>query len=241
MTDVLSSQARPVQNAQKRQTQGQPRGAAFQTKATEVKRQRGRPKGSKNKQKSLLPTELASEILLKMRDVLPPDHYEYIRSVIKDGKAVSAQREAQIMLLLLGRNLIPVILEETVKNSDGDEEKYFRKDVTERLKVWNSVLNIVHQIEKTDDEGTPDKEKPILSVFERAGVDAGRLRILIGIESDSVGGSPNGTGRPEVTVRTVSDQLPERSLNLPDSEQEPTVRVLDPDSDRDDTFSSDEA
>jgi hypothetical protein len=243
MEEQLSSFARPIQNAANRETEGrQPDSASFQEKATETKRQRGRPKGSRNKSKALIPTELASQLLLEMKDVLPPDHYEYIRKVIREGAAVSVQREVQIMLLLLGRNLLPAILEETRRKDDetGEEDPYFRKDVTERLKVWNSLASILHQLEKNEPE-SDTREKPIAEIFARSGVDRQRIEVLVSHERSDMGRDPNGVRGAEAEAGTVSDQLPERPLDIQDSEQGATIRVLDDYRSRDDTRSVREA
>lgn len=216
-----------------RESEGRGRTAAIEQKATETKRARGRPKGSKNKPKSLLPKELASEILLKMKDTLPPDDFEYMTKVIKEGKAVAVKREVQIMFALLGRNLMPFLLQEW----SGDEEAYLRKDVTERLKVWNSLASILHNIEKNDEDQSNPRAQPILTVFERAGVDPSRLRILIGVESSGMGGNPDGNGRLQIDSGTLPDQLLERPLDIQDSEQVETVRVLAADFNRNDPLS----
>lgn len=234
LDDQQSPFARTRQEAQPRPTEGGSR-AGIEAKASETKRSRGRPKGAKNKTKALIPTELASQILIEMKNTLPPDHFEYMRKVIREGAAVSVEREVQIMLLLLGRNLVPTILEET---REGGE---FRKDVTERLKVWNSLAGILFQMEKNNDEGTSGKDKPILQVFQRSGLDPGRVNILLGIQSGDVGGNPLRVGGPEVEVRAIPNQLPERPLDVPNSEQEPTTWVLDDNGLRDDTRSMREA
>jgi hypothetical protein len=169
-----------------------------------------------------------------MKNILPPDHYEYMRKVIREGKSVSVKQEVQIMMLLLGRNLFPIILEETTKK-DGDEPAYLRKDVTERLKVWNSLANILHQLEKNDESESTAREKPVIEIFARSGIDGDRIKILAGYESSGVGGSPDGTGRAQVESGTISDQLPERPLDLQDSEQVEAIRFLDVDFDRGDS------
>ena len=219
-----------------RPSEGQGRTEAIEQKATETKRARGRPKGAKNKPKSLLPKELASEILLKMKDTLPPDDYDYMAKVIREGKAIAVKREVQIMFALLGRNLLPFLLQESNSKSE-DEPAYLRKDVTERLKVWNSLANILHNIEKNDEAESNPRAQPILTIFERAGVDPNRLRILIGVESSGMGGSPDGNGRREIESGTIPDQLPERPLDVPNSEQEPPIRVFAADFNRDDPLS----
>lgn len=203
---------------------------------------RGRPKGSRNKPKGIVPTELANTMLLAMKDILPPEHYEYMRGVIRDGNAISTKRELDTLILLLSRNLYPALVMESLGDStiedededffnDGPEEEserkpqsekklkmpVFRKDVTERLKVLQSLLAMKEKSERAEDEAR--HEKPILQIFGRSGVDAGRLRLLIGVESGTVVGDADSTGREPDEVRTVSDTIPERQELLPPSEQ----------------------
>jgi hypothetical protein len=201
-------------------------------------------------------------MLLQMKTMLPPEQYEYVRGVIKDGKAVSNKREAEMMVLLLSRNLIPVMLEEmrgevrekividpevaeelgidlTGETTDAKPKVTFRKDVTERLKVLLGFMNIVHQMEKRSDEGSDNRQKPIFEVYARRGIDGGRLRALIGFEAISVGGSADIDGRPALVSGTVSDQLPERQINVSDSEQGEAGGVLVVSVDRNDTRGDD--
>lgn len=159
---------------------------------SKVRKPRGRPKGSTNKPKSLVPKELASELLLIMKDQLPPEHFEYMKSVIKDGGAISTKQELDTMLLLLGRNLYPFLVAETqpqpVKDVDGNdvfndngEQAFFppefRKDVTERLKVWKSLLDTRAQIEKNE-KPEDDGESPVLKLWASRGMQ-GRIAILV--------------------------------------------------------------
>jgi hypothetical protein len=156
------------------------------------KRGRGRPVGSKTRAKSLVPAELAKEMLLQFKGVIPDEHYEYLRGVVQQGKAVSTERELDILILLLGRNLHPALIGET-KGEDEvqfDEETgevtgttkkvVFRKDVTERLKVLNSLLSLRHQVEKAKEQ-KDDGEQPLLKIVAtRDLLDGGRLGVLIG-------------------------------------------------------------
>lgn len=194
-----------------------------------AKRGRGRPPGSKNKSKSLVPTELADELLLKMKDVLPPEHYDYLKGVIKAGDAIATEKELDILILLLGRNLHPALIEETIAFDEVEEEgdtledqphggalkrtrsvTFFRKDVTERLKVLQGLLNLRHQMEKSKDEQKDGKQPLIQIVADRNLLDGGRLGILVGGVSGPVVGDTDGTGRPAVPARTVSSPLSER-------------------------------
>lgn len=187
-------------------------------KTAAVRRSRGRPKGSQNKPKSLVPKELAHELLLIMKDQLPPEHFEYMKSVIKDGRAISTKQELDTMLLLLGRNLYPFLVAESqpqpVLDEDGNQRTNakgeplffpveFRKDVTERLKVWKSLLDTRAQIEKSEkpeDAG----ESPVLKLWASRGMQ-GRLAILMqGVTPDD----PNSdTGRDAGDALRPSDLL----------------------------------
>jgi hypothetical protein len=181
------------------------------------KRSRGRPKGSKNRSKSLVPTELAEQLLIRFEGQIPPEHYEYLKKVVKGGEAVSTERELDILILLLGRNLHPALVEEM----DGQEELeldpetgevlgttkkvVFRRDVTERLKVLNSLLGLRHQVEKNK-EPEKDGEQPLLKIVaDRQLLAGGRLGILVGGVPGSMVGDADGTGRGAIPARTVSD------------------------------------
>lgn len=127
-----------------------------------------------------------------MKDQLPPEHFEYMRSVIKDGGAISTKQELDTMLLLLGRNLYPFLVEESKPlpqfdeygNQKVDEEgrplffpPQFRKDVTERLKVWKSLLDTRVNIEKNE-KPEDDGESPVLKLWAKRGME-GRIAILM--------------------------------------------------------------
>lgn len=180
------------------------------------KRSRGRPAGSRNKPKSLVPVELADELLLKMKDTLPPEHFDYLKGVIKRGDAIAAEKELDILIVLLGRNLHPALIEEThnVPSDPEDPESggvtVFRKDVTERLKVLNSLLSLRHQMEKSKDEAKDGKQPLLTIVADRNLLDGGRMGILLGGVPGAMAGNPDGVGRPAVPPRTVSSPLSER-------------------------------
>ena len=182
-----------------------------------AKRSRGRPVGAKGKSKSLVPTELANQMLLQFEGQIPAEHFAYLKSVVKGGGVVSTEKELDILILLLGRNLHPALItemvgEEVVEVSpDGEvstEKKIvFRKDVTERLKVLNSLLTLRHQIEKTKEQGG-DGEQPLLKIVaNRELLNGGRLGILIGSVPGAVAGNPNGIGQPAIPARTVSSPV----------------------------------
>lgn len=127
-----------------------------------------------------------------MKDQLPPEHFEYMKGVIKDGGAISTKQELDTMLLLLGRNLYPFLIAETQKKTKvnpetGEEEEiepFFRKDVTERLKVWKSLLDTRAQIEKNEkpqDEG----DSPVIKLWADRSMQ-GRVAILVNGASTDV-------------------------------------------------------
>lgn len=205
-------------------------------------RGRGRPKGSKNKPKGILPTELANTMLLQLKDMLPPDHFEYMRGVIRDGNAISTKRELDTLILLLSRNLYPALVMEMSTESQESQESednffddpdapestaekpekklkmpVFRKDVTERLKVLQSLLA---QKDKTERADSQPKDQQILSIIGRSGPDAERVRILIGVESGAVVGELNQAKQSEDGPRTVSVEVPSGQELLPSGEQD---------------------
>lgn len=153
----------------------------------ESRKRVGRPKGSTNKPKSLVPKELANELLLLMKDQLPPEHFAYMKGVINEGKAISTKQELDTMLLLLGRNLYPFLIEETKPKLDEDGNPVppeFRKDVTERLKVWKSLLDTragIEKNEKPEEEG----ETPVLKLWASRSME-GRVAVLVN------GAAPDG-------------------------------------------------
>lgn len=179
------------------------------------KRGRGRPAGSKNKSKSLVPTELANQMLLSFEGQIPPEHFEYLKRVVKGGDVVSTEKELDILIVLLGRNLHPALIGEmageeevTVDEETGEvttrNKVVFRRDVTERLKVLNSLLSLRHQVEKNKDDGK-DGEQPLLKIVaDRNLLEGGRLGILVGGVSGPMVGNTDGVGRSALPPRTVS-------------------------------------
>lgn len=178
------------------------------------KRGRGRPKGSTNKSKSLVPTELADQMLLQFEGVIPAEHFNYLKSVVKGGGVVSTERELDILILLLGRNLHPALVAEMGGEVETivDEETgqvstarkvVFRRDVTERLKVLQGLLSLRHQVEKNKDDGK-DGEQPLLKIVaDRSLLDGGRIGILVGRVSGDVAGDSDGIGRLSIPSGTV--------------------------------------
>ena len=214
---------------------------------------RGRPKGSKNKPKGILPAELAHTMLLQLKGMLPPEHFEYMRGVIMDGKAISTQRELDTLIVLLGRNLYPALVMESMGMGQEESEDdffndpdapestaeqvvnnkmkmpVFRKDVTERLKVLQSLLA---QKDKTERANSEPKDKQILTIIGRNGPDAERVRVLIGIESESVARVPDSSEQREDGSRTVSGEVLSGPKLLPVGEQDEADWVFDGDSSR---------
>lgn len=197
---MSEGEGRREQNAAPRATEKARPGAKNRgSGGVEQARGRGRPAGAKNKPKSLVPAELAETLLLSMKDQLPAEHFDYVRGVIKDGKAVSTKRELQTLILLLSRNLWAALIDEMrppeapdnlddaiemVKETGKTEPKQvFRRDVTERLKVLNSLLGLLHQIEVKEEE-KKDGPEPLLAIFAQRGLDRSRLAVLVGVQPD---------------------------------------------------------
>jgi hypothetical protein len=160
-------------------------------------------------------------MLIRFEGQIPPEHYEYLRKVVKGGEAVSTERELDILILLLGRNLHPALIEEMNGQTEIDldpdtgevlgtvNKVVFRKDVTERLKVLNSLLGLRHQVEKTKDDGK-DGEQPLLKIVaDRNLLEGGRLGILVGGVSGPMAGNLDNLGRSALPPRAVSSPLPE--------------------------------
>jgi len=167
------------------------------------KRRAGRPPGSKNKSKSLVPTELADKMLIAFEGQIPPEHFEYLKRVVKGGDVVSTEKELDILIVLLGRNLHPALIQEMVP-TDDDEPK-FRRDVTERLKVLNSLLSLRHQIDKNKDEAKDGKQPLLQIVADRELLAGGRLGVLVGGLSGGMAGNADGVGQPALPPRTLPD------------------------------------
>jgi hypothetical protein len=226
-----------------RETEGRNVGVMASVKRTEIKKNRGRPIGSKNKPKSLIPSELANEMLVKLKPILPPEHYEYMRAVVKEGKVIAVERELDIIILLIGRQLWPAILtemegfdqpaagepanEDEAALVDDAAKAYFRKDVSERIKIWKDLVEVKLRNERARDEAADNSKKPILEIFARRGLDRERLRIGIEHVSGDMGGSPDGTGREADEARDVPVALSERPIFLPGSGESSTDRPLD--------------
>ena len=191
---------------------------------------RGRPKGSRNKSKGLIPYRVGQKLLGHMQEQLSPDQYDYLKGVVQDGRPIDTKNEIDTLITLLTRNLYPALIHEMMPEEEGGLGGIYRKDVTDRLKVIQGLLNLRHQKDKQDD---PDSSKSdaILTITARRGFDLDRLGILIGKQPDHLDGSPDGTRGQTYEIGAVSDTVSERPLNLENSEQGETDRVLDSDSD----------
>lgn len=211
-------------------------------KMAETKRQRGRPKGAKNKPKGLMPASVAYEFLGVVKDLVPQEYYEEMKRAIKDGKSISTVTEAKITLKLMGPAIWRRLIDEAkqkkrVIDKDlvdeiqvEDEPMEFAKDVTERLKVYQSLLQFIDKLERADDEGASSKTQQHIEILARRGIDSDRLRILVGIESGDMGRIVDGTGREVIEARAVSDTILERQVSLSDSEQGTSVGDVSDDS-----------
>lgn len=183
-----------------------------------MKRQPGRPRGSKNKPKSLVPSELAEQILLRMEDMLPEEHFRYLKGVIKDGKAISTIRELDTLILLLSRNLYPALVHEMLPAEEGGLGGIYRKDVTERLKILQSLLGLRFQIEKKNDDNADEGEQPILKVFAARGIDTDRLSLLVGVKPAELPEAQRAEGSQPVLA--LPERMAARIQEGPDSSRE---------------------
>jgi hypothetical protein len=191
---------------------------------------RGRPKGSQNKSKALVPRNLGVKLLQSMERQLSPEQFDYIKGVVRDGKPIETKNELDTMIALLTRNLYPALVQEMLPVDEGGFGGHMRKDVTDRLKIVSSFLNLRYNIDKHD-EPDSDKSDTILTVTAKRGFNAERLAILIGRQSDDMERSADGVGRQTNEIRALSDTLSERSFDVSGSEQGSSDRVLDSDSD----------
>ena len=225
------------QTAASRSTEGGSGSVSSIVKSVETKRQRGRPKGSKNKANEILPKQLALELIDAVRPMITEEQYEEMKLAVKSGKNISTLSEAKIMLKLMGPSLMKRLIEEQNPNAGisqemldelGPRDIEFKKDTNERINVWMRLLELVYKMETKEDASTGhNQKKPLIEIFAKRGFDSGRLAIHVGPESITVGRDADGTGREAISARTVSDKLPERPFDIQDSEQESSARVLD--------------
>ena len=241
----MPDNTKKIQNANPRSTEGsrvgveQPASQTVRGASANAPRKRGRPKGSTNKPKGLVPSELASAMLIEMKDMLPPEHFEYMKGVVREGKSISTKSELSILILLLSRNLYPALVMEAKGESepapasdffedDEDAPKpkkdnslkmpSFRKDVTERLKVLQGLITTYDRIERGDKDANT-KQDTILTITAQRGFDRGRLLALVGVEPSVVAGNADTIDGEANGARDVSDQAIERQVLLPSGEQ----------------------
>jgi hypothetical protein len=251
---------RSHQPAPHRSTESGNHSVSTYTKSGETRHHRamapgpGRPKGSKNKPKGLIPKELAYEFLDVVKTVLPKEHYEEMKKAVLEGKSISTMTEAKITLKLMGPPIWKRLIEEAqppkVPTIDPDMEdeigeaprdKGFARDLNERLKVYMGLLTFIEGMERRQADAETSRSQPHIEFLEGRGIDTSRLRVLVGVESSSVGRDPDGVGRVAIETGTIPDKLPERQVSVSDSEEGPSVGVLDSDSDRDDPREQHEA
>ena len=222
--------------AANRATEGTAKSVANKSKisGTHSERARGRPKGSRNLPKALIPKELANEFLGVVRDLLPAEYYDEMKAAIRTGKNISTLSEAKILLKLMGppiwMRLIqeskPVQVNPTFDPDLADEiggqpqsgVQPFDKDLNERLKVMIQMMQFVDKLEKND-EATNTDTKPILEIFARRGINAARIDFVTNPEPRSVGGNTDGIGRESVEFRAIPSEVPERQIVVSDNEQ----------------------
>jgi hypothetical protein len=223
----VSERRAPTANRVTEQKNIRERSAAnFEHKLNEQRGERkrgGRPIGAKNKPKGLMPKDFANEFLGVIKDILPAEYYQEMKDAVRTGKNISTATEAKITLKLMGPAIWRRLIDEGKVSEDG-EPKEFARDLTERLKVYMSLMGF---IEKVDDapEGH-NTQKPIFEVFAKRGTDGGRLKVLVGYESGSVGGSADGVGGASDSVGAIPDTVSERHVYISDSEQVEADRVL---------------
>jgi hypothetical protein len=205
-------------------------GGAVRTTEGSRPGKRGRPKGSRNKSKSLIPANAGANLLRHMQEQLSPEQFEYLKGVVADGKPIQTKDEIDTLIALLSRNLYPALIGEMLPEEEGGSGGVYRKDVTDRLKIVQGLLNLRHQIDKRD-VPEDDKSDTILTITGKRGFDIERLAILVGRPADRLDGSDNGVGEQADPIRAVPDQVLERPLYLENREQGPTDRVLDGDFD----------
>ena len=186
---------------------------------------RGRPPGSKNKSRGLIPAKAGKQLLDHMQEQLSPEQFAYLKGVVADGKPIQTKDEIDTLIALLSRNLYPALIGEMLPEEEGGSGGVYRKDVTDRLKIVQGLLNLRHQIDKRDEPDT-DKSDTILSITAARGFNVERLGILVGGQSGSLERSTDGTGREAYEIRALPDTLSERPLDVQSGEQGETDRVL---------------
>lgn len=220
-------QSRNDESPAQRSTEGSKSSASREKGPQTAARRRGRPPGSRNKPKSLIPAELALDILSVMRERLPDDHYRYMEAVIKKGEAISTTKELDVLITLVRASVMPYLAMEAmprvqtdidgdpVLDEEGNPKTYFpgiNRDATDRLKLLNSLLSLKDSVERRKaDEDDPDAQPLIVKLAGARGLlaDGGRLALLVG-GPGGLAGDADGTGRRALPARTVSGEVPER-------------------------------
>lgn len=228
-----------------RSTEGRNRDAASVIKATETKRQRGRPKGSKNKVRSLIPKEMQEAMLAKLLPAVVdnPEHARYLKGVISEGKPIEVVRELDTLILLLSRQMVPALLAETegeqlpegIEDPEPDNPikmPELRKDVTERLKVLLSMIEVKMRHERANDD-TSNNTNPVAAIFLNRGLAGDRLRIAFEHQSGDLGRSVDDTEWEADSTREVPMAVSERPLSLPGRGEGSPDRVVNHNLDRD--------
>lgn len=240
---AASKQSTPARSTEGHRADG---GVQRVHKIQETSKNRGgRPKGSKNKAKSLVPLEVANELLLKLQPLMTTEQFEYMRGVIKDGKSIVAERELDVLIAALRVQVLtgmaveaegedetegidPEMLDELgIKPKTGIKMPKFSKDVTERLKVLQSLLGEKLKMERSRDEGADNRSQPILEIFARRGIGAERLGVAVGPVPGGLGGSTDYIELRADGTRTVSDTIPERPVSTESGGEGEADRLLD--------------
>jgi hypothetical protein len=141
-----------------------------------------------------VPANIAETLLDAMKGQLSDTQYDYVKGVVKDGKPVSTKNELQTLIVLLSRNLWNALIDEMRPPAAPDNiedaiemvketgttapEQVFRRDVTDRLKVLTSLLNLMHQIEKQEAEGAKDDENPLVKIWAARGME-NRVAVIV--------------------------------------------------------------
>ena len=214
-------------------------GASVRTTEGSRPGKRGRPKGSRNKSRSLIPARAGESLLRHMQEQLSPEQFAYLKGVVADGKPIQTKDEIDTLIALLSRNLYPALISEMLPEEEGGAGGVYRKDVTDRLKIVQGLLNLRNQIDKRD-EPDNDKSDTILTITGRRGINIERLGILVGQRTVSVDGSADGVGGQAYEVRALPDSLPERQVSAESGEQGSPDRVLNGHRDGGGTFVTDE-
>lgn len=206
----------PTRSPVQRETEGSREGAISRG-------QRGRPRGSRNKPKGIIPLPMAEDLIRTLQPMLPPGQLTYLRDVVKNGASIDTKRELDTLILLLNRNIWPALIAESIPpvNEEGEQADgpVFRKDVTERLKVLNSLLSLRSQLDKREAEAANDDEQPILRIFADRSI-SDRLGVLVGYQPGGVSGNSDGVERPALPAGTVPNPPVERPEPVPVGEQE---------------------